>query len=103
MLHDLVKNAVRRFDSYVNSLRHEAFGSASASENNNNNSGDRSVNVSEKKGNFGIDDDEEEEDWDWDRWRKHFQEIDEQERIVSILKVHFGNFVFLLLLIYACD
>ena len=30
---------------------------------------------------------EEEEDWNWDRWRKHFDEIDSQERLVSILKV----------------
>ncbi|KAF3970538.1 hypothetical protein CMV_005787 [Castanea mollissima] len=25
-------------------------------------------------------------DWNWDRWQKHFDEIDSQERLVSILK-----------------
>ncbi|KAK7302581.1 hypothetical protein RJT34_13473 [Clitoria ternatea] len=32
-------------------------------------------------------------DWDWDRWRNHFQDIDEQERFLSILKSQMGDAV----------
>lgn len=35
----------------------------------------------------------ENEDWDWDRWRKHFKDVEEQERIVSILKLQLGHAV----------
>ncbi|KAI3919372.1 hypothetical protein MKW92_046508 [Papaver armeniacum] len=26
------------------------------------------------------------EEWDWDRWKKHFEDVEEQEKIVSVLK-----------------
>ncbi|XP_065872634.1 protein EXECUTER 1, chloroplastic [Euphorbia lathyris] len=34
-----------------------------------------------------------EEEWDWDRWRMHFEEVEEQERIVSVLKSQIGHAV----------
>ncbi|XP_028772095.1 protein EXECUTER 1, chloroplastic [Neltuma alba] len=70
MLQDVVRNAIKRFDSYVNSLRNEAL----------------AAGVAEKDGSEKENREPENEEWDWDRWRKHFQDIDEQERLVSILK-----------------
>ncbi|EEF29622.1 protein EXECUTER 1, chloroplastic [Ricinus communis] len=35
----------------------------------------------------------EEDNWDWDRWRKHFDEVDDQERIVTVLKSQLGHAV----------
>lgn len=36
---------------------------------------------------------EEDEDWDWDRWKKHFEQIDEQESILSVLKLQLSSAV----------
>lgn len=73
MLRDVVKTAMKRFDSYLSKLAEDVR-----------NAGARA------RGESGTAD-EEDVQWDWDRWRKHFDEIDSQERLVSILKVNFIN------------
>ncbi|KAI9077186.1 hypothetical protein K1719_040844 [Acacia pycnantha] len=75
MLQDLVRNSIKRFDSYVNSLRDKALGAWNT------------ATVAEKDGSEKENREPEDEEWDWDRWRKHFQDIDEQERLASILKM----------------
>jgi hypothetical protein len=51
---------------------------------------------------------EEEEDgtvWDWDRWRLHFDQVDEQQRLVSLLKVKlvWGIIFFFWIVVYILD
>ncbi|KAJ6370345.1 hypothetical protein OIU76_028590, partial [Salix suchowensis] len=75
-LQAVFKNAVKSFDSYMNPTRKGV--------------GNKEV----VEGEIG----EEEEDgdgveWDWDRWRLHFDQVDEQQRLVSLLKSQLGNAV----------
>nr|KYP63079.1 hypothetical protein KK1_017644 [Cajanus cajan] len=35
----------------------------------------------------------EDQEWDWDRWRRHFHEVDQQERLLHTLKSHLGDAV----------
>ncbi|TKY71511.1 EXECUTER 1 [Spatholobus suberectus] len=45
--------------------------------------------INSLRGSASVEDDE----WDWDRWRHHFHEVDEQERLLHILKSHLGDAV----------
>ncbi|KAM1264344.1 hypothetical protein ACFX2J_034165 [Malus domestica] len=67
-LQDLIKNAIKSFDSYVNFKPQPDAQSAPSYT--------------------------EDLDWDWDRWRHHFLEVEQQERLVSLLKSQLGRAVY---------
>nr|KJB79580.1 hypothetical protein B456_013G055300 [Gossypium raimondii] len=64
---DVIKSAVKRFDSYLNPFRKHPAETGGVSENRRRRR-------------------DEEGDWDWDQWKKHFEQVDEQERLLSLLK-----------------
>ncbi|CAD5329852.1 unnamed protein product [Arabidopsis thaliana] len=64
-IQDVLKSAIKRFDSVLSWY--------ATLDNDDGEQGSENV---EK-----IDD-----DWDWDRWKKHFDQVDDQDRLLSVLK-----------------
>ncbi|EPS72739.1 hypothetical protein M569_02016, partial [Genlisea aurea] len=64
------RNAVNRIESYLNYFSNRRVESGGA----------MPAEINE------VGEVEEDEEWNWERWMKHFVDVDEQERIISILK-----------------
>ncbi|KAI3702231.1 hypothetical protein L6452_27960 [Arctium lappa] len=72
-----VRNVIKWFDDYMDGYRKNQL-----------------ENIKSKKDDSGgvkkeaevVMDSDSDQDWDWERWKKHFTEVDEQERIVSMLQ-----------------
>ncbi|MCE3215613.1 hypothetical protein HAX54_002973 [Datura stramonium] len=59
---DAVRNAMKKLDDYVNRSK--------------------GAGLAERNSEIGVAG----EEWDWERWKKHFTEVEEEERLVSVLK-----------------
>ena len=72
-IQDVLKSAIKRFDSVMS-----WYG------NQDKDAGDDVVSGGRGWGDINK---EEESEWDWERWKKHFERIDDQDRLLSVLKV----------------
>ncbi|XP_042495197.1 protein EXECUTER 1, chloroplastic [Macadamia integrifolia] len=73
---EVVRNVIKMVDDYTKSYWNQS-------------KNDPSGDVAEREEDKAV------EDWDWDRWTKHFGDVEEQERIVSILKSQLGDAVYI--------
>ncbi|KAI7746155.1 hypothetical protein M8C21_010352, partial [Ambrosia artemisiifolia] len=77
VLQQNVKNVIKWFDDYLAGFRKNNNINNDNNNNNNNNNNDNNNEVVVVDGG---------EEWDWERWKRHFEEMDEQERMVSFLQ-----------------
>ncbi|XP_038992414.1 protein EXECUTER 1, chloroplastic-like [Hibiscus syriacus] len=75
-IQDVFQNAVKRFYSYMNPFWKQPTADGAA----------LNDAVEGKR-------EEDDRDWDWDRWKMHFEQVDEQERLVSLLKTQLNEAV----------
>ncbi|CAN1332201.1 Protein EXECUTER 1, chloroplastic [Linum perenne] len=71
VIQDVFKSAIKTFDSYFGKRPWDGL-----------DNGDFVETASRERG----DEQRGAQEWDWDRWKKHFEDIDDQERLVSVLK-----------------
>ncbi|KAJ4962200.1 hypothetical protein NE237_022139 [Protea cynaroides] len=75
VLLDVLKNAIQRLDNFTKSSWNQSKNGLN-------------VDVAESEKDKAV------EDWDWDRWTTHFGDVEEQERIVSILRSQLRDAVY---------
>ncbi|KAF5206609.1 Executer 1 protein [Thalictrum thalictroides] len=76
---DIVKFVIKKIEDYLSTNSKEKE--------------DVSVDFEENK-EVVKSNEEEIEEWDWERWKKHFEQVEEQEKIVLVLKSQLGNAVY---------
>lgn len=86
-IQDMVKSAVKRWDDYVNSYWSSSKSEPESLELRN------LGKVDNLEGEEDKIEEKNKEEWDWERWKRHFDEMEEQEMIVSMLKVQLRDCV----------